>query len=178
MHGAQDRTPRRRGRVGELLLGFITTGSPAILCRSAHRRSLTSSHPATMQHDGPGLSGERARRHRSCQCHPPETSLTPPVHSTIVAPTDHDAAASVGAGAEENADDDGDDVPALAPSCHDVPPGATPFPPEAATPHAPLSLLKARRSPWPPAPLDRSCVPVEDARLRAGTRVSPRFSTG
>jgi hypothetical protein len=60
----------------------------------------------------------------------------------MVAPSGHDAAASIAAGAEVNADDDGDDVPALDPSCHDVPPGATPFPPEAATPHAPLSLLK------------------------------------
>jgi hypothetical protein len=61
---------------------------------------------------------------------------------TRVAPTGHDAAASVAAGAEENADGDGDDGPALARSCHNGPPGATPCPPEAATPHAPPHVLK------------------------------------
>jgi hypothetical protein len=114
------------------------------LCRSTHLRSPMSSHPATVQRDGPRLSGERARRHRSCQGHPPATLLTPHVHVTRVAPTGHDAAASVAAGAEENADDDGDDVPALAPSCHDVPPDAPPFSPEAATPHAQLGLPTGR----------------------------------
>jgi hypothetical protein len=78
--------------------------------------------------------------------------LTPHVHVTRVAPTDHDAAASVAAGAEENADDDGDDVPALAPSCPDVPAGATPFSSEAATPHAPLSLLKGGELTTAPGP--------------------------
>lgn len=113
---------------------------PSPLCRSVHRGSPTAFHPATVPPNGPGLSGERARRHSSCACHPPETSLTSHVHVTRVAPTGHDAAASVAAGAEENADDDGDDVPDLAPSCYDVPPGTTLFPPEVATPHAPLSL--------------------------------------
>jgi hypothetical protein len=127
---------------------------PSRLCRSAHPRSPTSSHPATIQRDGPGLSGERARRHRSCPYHPPATSLTSHVHLTIVALTGHDAAASVAAGAEENADDDGDAVPDLAPSGPDVPAGAPPFPPEAATPHAHLGL-----------PTDRDVVTVPIAVL-------------
>jgi hypothetical protein len=63
---------------------------------------------------------------------------------TRVAPTGHNAAASVAAGAEENADDDGNAIPALDPSCHGVPPGATPFPLEAATPHAHLGLAMGR----------------------------------
>ena len=37
---------------------------------------------------------------------------------------------------------------------------------------------RARRSPRLPAPSDRACVPVADVRLRAGTRVSLRFSKG
>jgi hypothetical protein len=69
---------------------------------------------------------------------------SPNVHSTLVVPTDHDAAASFAAGAEENADDDGDDIPALDPSCHGVPPSAPPFSPEAAMPHAHLSLAMGR----------------------------------
>jgi hypothetical protein len=112
------------------------------LCRSAHLRPPTASHPATVQRDASGLKGERPRRHRSCPCHPPATPLTPRVHVTRVAPMYHNAAASVAAGAEEQAEDDGGDAPALAPSCPDGPPGAPPCPPEAATPHAPLSLLK------------------------------------
>jgi hypothetical protein len=71
-------------------------------------------------------------------------SLTPHVHSTIVAPTGHNAAASFATGAEENTDDDGDDVPDLAPSCPDVPAGTPLFSPEAATPHAPPILLKGK----------------------------------
>ena len=63
---------------------------------------------------------------------------------TRVAPTGHNAAAFVAAGAEENADDDGNDIPALHPSCHSVPPGARPVPPEAATPHAHLGLAMGR----------------------------------
>jgi hypothetical protein len=158
--------------------GLIATGLAHILCRSMHLRYPTSSHPATIQRDGPGLSGERARRHHSCPCHPPATSLTTHVHVTRVAPTGHDAAASVAAGAEENADDDGDDVPALAPSCPDVPAGARHFllRPQRLTRLSVFS--RARRSPRLPAPIDRACVPVADVRLRAGTRVSPRFSKG
>src|SRR5262245_3428043 len=68
---------------------------PSPLCRSVHLRSPTSTHPATIQRDGPGLRGERARRHDSCSCHRPATSLTPHVHLTGVAPTGHDAAATL-----------------------------------------------------------------------------------
>src|SRR5215510_8873111 len=71
----------------KLLCGLITPAPPSPLCRSAHLHSPMWSHPATIQHDGPGLRGERVRRHHSCQCHPSETSLTPPVHATLVAPT-------------------------------------------------------------------------------------------
>jgi hypothetical protein len=116
---------------------------PSPLCRSTHLHSPMWSHPATIPRDGPGLRGKRIRRHHSCQCHPPETSLTPHVHSTLVAPTGHNVAASVASRAEENTDDDdGDDVPDRAPSRPDVPAGAPPFSPEAATPHAPPRVLK------------------------------------
>jgi hypothetical protein len=37
---------------------------------------------------------------------------------------------------------------------------------------------RARRSRRLPAPIDRARVPGEDVRLRAGTRISPRCSTG
>ena len=144
MQGAQDRTPPHRASVAALLRGLIATGSaltPVQIGAPALPHVVTSRDHAARC---PGLSGERARRHGSCPCHPPATSLTPHVHSTRVAPTGHDAAASVAAGAEENADDDGDDVPALAPSGPDVPPSATPFSPEAATPHAHLGLPPGR----------------------------------
>jgi hypothetical protein len=117
---------------------------PSPLCRSAHLHSPIWSHPATIRRDGPGLRGQRAPRHRSCSCHPPEMSVTPHVHSTLVTPTGHDAAASVAAGTEEDIDDDGDEVPDHAPSCPGVPAGAPPFSPEAATPHAHLGLPMGR----------------------------------
>src|SRR5262245_23839516 len=98
------------------------------------------SHPATIQRDGPGLRGQRAPRHGSCPCHPPATSWTPHVPSTRVAPTGHDAAASVAAGAEENTDDDGDDVP-------------NPFLLRSPPLMGLLACSRVRRSQWLPAPL-------------------------
>ena len=80
-------------------VGFYVASSPLAqpspLCRSAHLLSPPSAYPTTIQGDGPGLRGERAQRHSSCQCQPPGTVLTRHVHSTIVVPTGHDAAASV-----------------------------------------------------------------------------------
>jgi hypothetical protein len=80
-------------------VGFSVASSPLAqpspLCRSAHLLSPPSAYPTTIQGDGPGLRGERAQRHSSCQCQPPGTVLTRHVHSTIVVPTGHDAAASV-----------------------------------------------------------------------------------
>jgi hypothetical protein len=67
------------------------------------------------------------------------------------------AAACLAARAEETADDEGDvlPMPYLPSSRHDVPPCATPFPPEAATPHAPLSPPRTSwetpRTTWPKA---------------------------
>jgi hypothetical protein len=95
---------------------------------------------------------------------------------TRVAPTGHDAAASVAAGAQENADDDGDDVPDLAPSGHAVPPGARPFPPEVATPHAPLSFLKGGALTTAPGPdRPRVCARCRRAAVRRDTRLAARL---
>ena len=143
MRGAQDRTSPRQRSVCGLLVGLSARGStfnPVIDFSSRLPRHRP--HPTPPLRDGSRIGDETVRWHRSCPCHPSETSLTPHVHSTLIAPTGHDAAASVAAGAEENTDDDGDDIPDLAPSCPYAPAGAPPFPPEAAKPHAPPSLLK------------------------------------
>src|SRR4030095_10917004 len=108
------------------------------------------------------LLPEQSYNHLTCISHP-----------TIVAPTRPDAAAFLAARAEETADDEADilTIPYLSSSRHDVPPCATPFPPEAATPHAGLSLAVGRA--LSPAPI--SVPPIEcEHRRRAAENGDPR----
>ena len=74
---------------------------------------------------------------------------------------------------EEASNADGSSPPLPHHACPDVPPGAPPFPPEAATPHAHLGLLKGEAlTTAPGTERPRVCARCRRAAARRDTRLA------